>query len=405
MRKVLILGGDSDYNLGDAAILAAVCENLTTRGNVEIAITSNRADQRFLRGVTRVVRRGFAGTADLMSAAHQADLIVVGGGGLFQDDDSRIKMPYWASRLGALRLLNNKIVGHCLGAGPLQHADSRRFAAYACTRLNSISVRDAFAHKWLAPCSRRPIDVVPDPAFMLTAAPAQEADAVLRTHGLTPGKPLIGVALRRWFHRRGGFVPMRLRVQLGLAGDDGRSRMSELLERLSTEIASLARRIQASVVLLPSYTARYENDVEVCRELATTLRSCDAKLINIQDPTLYKAVCGRLSLMVSARMHPLILAASMGVPVVGLAYNGKFEGLFDLLGVPKRLVWLDRLVSLPAHILEELAGAACSADDDLRQRAARLAEQVAQRTSALLDCEPRADRYFPIGSADRPGPA
>src|SRR5262245_15491258 len=101
MEQVLILGGDSDHNLGDAAILAALCETLATahRSNLEITITSSRRRDVLPAGVERVVRRGCSGAGALLAAAHRSDLIIVGGGGLLQDDDSRIKVPYWACRL------------------------------------------------------------------------------------------------------------------------------------------------------------------------------------------------------------------------------------------------------------------------------------------------------------------
>src|SRR5262245_15825270 len=103
MYKVLILGGDSDHNLGDAAILAGLCECLATahRSKVEITVTSALRHFRPIPGAQRVVRRGCSGAPALLGAARAADLIVVGGGGLLQDDDSRIKVPYWACRLAA----------------------------------------------------------------------------------------------------------------------------------------------------------------------------------------------------------------------------------------------------------------------------------------------------------------
>jgi polysaccharide pyruvyl transferase WcaK-like protein len=84
-------------------------------------------------------------------------------------------------------------------------------------------------------------------------------------------------------------------------------------------------------------------------------------------------------------MHPLIFAASMGVPIVGLAYNRKFEGLFDLLGLPRRFLWLDELASGPHDDrLEQLAISAIEDSTDLRARSAALAEAVSRRTAALL---------------------
>jgi polysaccharide pyruvyl transferase WcaK-like protein len=176
-----------------------------------------------------------------------------------------------------------------------------------------------------------------------------------------------------------------LRSGLKLNRGEGAVEMTRFLSRLAGVLRSLARREDAAILLMPTYTLSHEGDVAVCRELELALGDLDSRLALIDDPSLYKAIAGYLTLMVSARMHPLILAASMGVPIVGLAYNRKFEGLFDLLGLPRRLLWMDEFVSgSPDDRLERLAISAVEEATDLRARSAVLAETVSRRTVALL---------------------
>jgi polysaccharide pyruvyl transferase WcaK-like protein len=49
--------------------------------------------------------------------------------------------------------------------------------------------------------------------------------------------------------------------------------------------------------------------------------------------------------MVGGRMHPAILAAVAGIPVVGVAYNPKFAGVFELLGVPGQWMRVENFVT------------------------------------------------------------
>jgi polysaccharide pyruvyl transferase WcaK-like protein len=108
-------------------------------------------------------------------------------------------------------------------------------------------------------------------------------------------------------------------------------------------------------------------------------------MATIRDPALYKAVAGLATVMISARMHPLILAASMGVPIVALAYNGKFEGLFDLLGRRSGLSWLEEFGrDDSAARLSELVLSALDEHNELRQRCAQLAGQVSASTTHLV---------------------
>lgn len=393
--RILILGGDSDFNLGDTAILHAICECLhAANPDVRISITSKLRNTALRPGVVRVIHRGTLGMKACLGAARQQDLLIIGGGGLFQDDDSRLKMPYWGALVGSLRLLNDNIAALSLGAGPLRHWESRRVARWICRSLKTVSVRDQFARGWLEPCAGRPIDLVPDPAFMLAPASPEAGRQLIESTGLSLSRPIIGVALRRWFHALGGMVPHVLRSRAGLGRDAGQRELDRLLDQVASALQDIAGTLRAQVLLMPTYNISHEADELVCQRLAARLPMLDIRLARISDPALYKSVAGHLRLMISARMHPLILAASMNVPIVGLAYNGKFEGLFDLLGIPRRLVWMNesRNQSVQARIVE-LAAEALRDSTDLRARAQQLEAIVRARAVELLRiAEERAAR-------------
>lgn len=383
--RILLLGGDTDHNVGDRSILSALVHCIRAHdASAEIAVAGDPQTSRPIRGVAKIIPRGARGIAQLLRCALKADRILIAGGGLFQDDDSRAKMPYWALRISLLRILNSRIVGHSIGAGPLRHAESRLAARLACRALTSISARDRLARDTLAACTSRPIEVVPDPAFMLEPAPREAAIDLLRTIDLPPGRPFIAVAVRRWFHERGGFIPNVLKAKAGMhvGGDD--ARFQSLLDAIATSLVELARRLDASVLLLPSYNVVHEADDVACESLGRRLGNVSVRLARIADPQSYKAVLGMASLMISSRMHPLIHAAAMGIPLVGLSYNPKFDGLFDLLEMPHRPLQLDEFPGQWGP--RELVGAAEAALEsrlDLRKRSELLATVVRRQTLAV----------------------
>jgi polysaccharide pyruvyl transferase WcaK-like protein len=96
---------------------------------------------------------------------------------------------------------------------------------------------------------------------------------------------------------------------------------------------------------MPTYNVRHENDAAVCEEIAAGLQPGSHSTLRIDDPKLYKAVTGQLSVMLSGRMHPAILAAGQGTPVVGLAYNQKFFGMFSLIGQQSRCISMTDFVA------------------------------------------------------------
>ena len=75
----------------------------------------------------------------------------------------------------------------------------------------------------------------------------------------------------------------------------------------------------------------------------------------------------------------------MGTPVVGMAYNGKFDGMFQMLGMPSRLIPLDDFrTGSPIGEIERLTTEALEDPADYRQRARILAEISAARTGELI---------------------
>jgi polysaccharide pyruvyl transferase WcaK-like protein len=254
-------------------------------------------------------------------------------------------MPYWAIRLACLRLVTRRIAGLSIGAGPLGHPSSRVFARLAVKTLNPCSVRDPLALGVLQPLSGKDIQVVPDPAFMLQATADTAAMQALLDAGVPAGKNLVGVSLRRWFHTRSNLVPHKYAARLGFGRTRGQAMMSAFTNSVAGVLTDLVTQTNAHILFMPTYNVRHENDAAVCREIAGKLPPGSHSSLCIDDPKLYKAVAGQLSVMLCGRMHPAILAAGQGTPVVGLAYNQKFFGMFSLIGQQARCLSMTDFVT------------------------------------------------------------
>jgi polysaccharide pyruvyl transferase WcaK-like protein len=376
--RVLLLGGDADFNVGDRAILSALIRCLTLHDPAtDISVVGRLTLHAELPGVAQIIPRGVSGLRALLRAAAAADRVLIAGGGLFQDDDSRAKMPYWALRIGLLKSVNARVSALAIGAGPLVHPESRLSARIACAALEHVSVRDRFARNALSGCTNRPLAIVPDPAFMLEPAPRDEACAQLRRLGIPEGKPFIAATLRRWYHARGGVLPNGLKARVGIEPKRDHARFEELLRVLARSLEAIGQKLNADIVLLPGYNTNLEADDAACEALRWRMPGTRVHLARVANPGLYKALLGQAALVISARMHPLILAAGMGVPFVGLSYNGKFDGLYELLGLQARSLPLDQCPD--AWGVSTLIAAAESALEtrvDLRQRAEALAATV-----------------------------
>lgn len=99
-----------------------------------------------------------------------------------------------------------------------------------------------------------------------------------------------------------------------------------------------------------------------------------------------KALAGRLDGVVTGRMHLAIAALGMGVPVLCVTYQDKFEGLFRHFGLPQEL-----LLS-PATF--ETDGALSSAVERFLARLPELRATIAQRRDHVLGLARKNFRAF-----------
>jgi polysaccharide pyruvyl transferase WcaK-like protein len=356
--RILILAGDADGNIGDQAIRTSTCSLLRRHlPGAQITVVSSRPHEVAAELGVESVPAGLRGTGALLAAMRRADLVLIGGGGLFQDDDSLLKMPYWAARALVARASGAKVAGFALGVGPLGHGSSRLAAKAAFMAMRHVSVRDPLARTLVQSLTDQPVHLVPDPAICLEPAGRDEALACLAQAGLPDdGRPLLGVAVRRWFPPRARLIPRKFARRLGQADPQDGPEGQVLVDRLAGLLDRQVERHGVRVLFLPTYCAPSEADDVLAGKVARRMHHGDAALVvPLADARLLKACTGLCRAFLGGRMHPLILAAGMGVPLVGLGYNPKFNGFAELLGAGDRVVNVQALVEGDAAgRLEEL---------------------------------------------------
>jgi polysaccharide pyruvyl transferase WcaK-like protein len=246
-------------------------------------------------------------------------------------------------------------------------------------------VRDELARDTLAPLSDKPIAIVPDPALLLEPSSA-DAVPLLVQHGVpVDGRPLIGVAPRRWFHLRSHFIPHKYAYRYRLRPIPGARELRELVTLLAAVLDRLVVEHGAHVVFLPTYNLVHEGDDAIATQIAERMRERAASLVRIQDPRVYKRVAQHLSVMLAGRMHAAILAAGSGTPVIGLAYNQKFQGFLRLIDPRAVTIGIEEFVANKA--VADFAArltASLGIRDPYTERIATLQQRVSAYTRELL---------------------
>ncbi len=269
-------------NLGDEALLAGLIQALAEHGVRDVTVLSaDPAATRRMHGV-RAARRGVG----LPGALWRADVLVSGGGGLLQDVTSTRSLRYYLSVISLARRMGRRAVVFGQSLGPLSGAG--RLAVREALAGLPIGLRDGPSLR-LAQELGLAARHVGDTALLLDVEGAPPRDAVV----LVPrtGYPRATAALTD-FGRRAAAAGFVIEAAAFQRGTD------------TAEVERLRRAIPGLCVL------------------ATP------------GPTTAGRALAGARLVVSARLHGLVLAAAGGTPHVGISYDPKVEGFAAETGAP-----------------------------------------------------------------------
>ena len=108
---------------------------------------------------------------------------------------------------------------------------------------------------------------------------------------------------------------------------------SRFVKELLRSIQMMKDKYNAQSVLIPFH---YEEDGEVCRHIAAQLPDDTAVCLNekyLSEDML--SIIGNMDLLVGVRLHSLIYAAIMGVPLIGISYDPKCTAFLNSVGLDK----------------------------------------------------------------------
>ncbi len=359
IRRIVVMPGDTRFNLGDVAICMATLGMLRHAfPAAELAVWGKRP---FVAQGFEDVRFHERLGPRTLRCLLRADLLVWGGGQLLQGNRSAVKVPFWVARIVMLRLLGKRIVGFGQGLGPFPRRLDRWLTRWAVACTDVFTVRDRASLEVLrsagVPAAR--VHLTADPALALQLPAADAASG-----GLAPAatRPKLGLSFRYTrHHRQGRLVPFQL-----LPAGIRRRRLDTPDYRFYVETMThlcdrLVERLDADLVLLPMYYAPWETDVPLAKGIAQRMRHHDRVHIVVPEHgvTELMRAFGTLDAFVGTPMHSTLLATSGLVPTLALHYEPKGQEYLRLLHMdswtlPLETLWCaggpqkleDRIVAL-----------------------------------------------------------
>jgi len=334
IKRVTICGYYGYRNIGDEAILASIIESINNICDVEISTFSgNPNDTKKLHGVNSVYIGESIGSPKMFTIANikntyliintirNTDLLIIGGGGIIHDRNIHGIAKFWINKIILGILFHKPMMIYAPGVGPLRTILGRFLTRYTIGSVDTITVRDIASKETLinSGVKEKLIHVTADPALSLTPVGTAIAREILNIEDVTHNKSLIGISVR--------WNPYEFGIH---------SKFLYEFKNIITELSDLiVEQLDVNLVFIPmQYPPRITCDITIMDEIHQKMKNKDrAKIIRgMYSPQEILGVVGQMDMMIGMRLHSLIFAARMNVPVVGLSYDTKTSEFLRMIG-------------------------------------------------------------------------
>ena len=306
MNNVVVSGYYGSKNAGDEAMLAAMLEvfaDLDPKIKFTV-ISANPMDTTERHGVKAV---NWLDLFSIIKTLRKADLLISGGGSLLQNVTSGRSLYYYMGILFLAMLVGTPVMLYAQGIGPVYGWLPRKLMCWFGNHAKLITVRDegSLAELEKMNIHRPTIKVTADPVLAIHSVEKTIGQKILVKAGISRTKPIVGICAREW---RG----LRHYKQV----------LSEALDKINADFG-------VQIVFIPM---QYPEDVKAAEKIVAHMKS-KAILLNDEYTTSeLLSITGNLDMLISIRLHALIFAGVMDVPMIGLSYDPKVDRFLNSIG-------------------------------------------------------------------------
>ncbi|MCW3990684.1 MAG: polysaccharide pyruvyl transferase family protein [Candidatus Bathyarchaeota archaeon] len=349
MIRLLIYGGwYGSGNLGDDAILIGL-RNLLSKVIPDVEIAALSIDVSQTRRVCNVEAFPLKSPRELLTPRpgleitdyrrhfEWADACILTGGTPIYDYDhiSRIihcRLP---------RLLGKELICFGIGVKPVRSFHGKRLVRWLLKDAAAVSTRDPSSERELRKMGfESEIRVTGDSALFLDSEAGNTA--TLEELGLGQLKHPIAICPRALSpdHRAHYHAPLT----------------HATITKLRKDIATVADRLTQTgydVVFIPMHQAPGDDDTAEITKIREMMNETSAVTVYPGSPQKAMWILGRMKLVLGLRLHSLILAATAGVPIVGINHDPKIRGFMEHAGTEDYLSGVEDPPEALIHQIEK----------------------------------------------------
>jgi polysaccharide pyruvyl transferase WcaK-like protein len=323
----------------------------------DIVVVSNNPVMTRRMQQVKAVRSG--DIRSLIRLMARTRVCVLGGGGLIKDGSCVA----WLGHILLFKILGAQTMCYAIGATTLHRRLDILFARIALNHfVDFITVRDHISKGILRDVGvRKEIIVSADPAVLFKA----ETDMFPR---LAEGRrPIIGLCLKDFDHE-------------DVAEARGRISRDMYVRNIAEECDDIVRRSHGSLLMVPCTEA----DAKDIREIHSTMRqrSNVVPIDHTPTPSEFFSMASVLDVLISERLHPLILGSLLSLPLVAIPYSAKVRSYMKEIGATLFCVEYHEIGS---GKLGDKVAEALEKNEEIRRRTGRSLNDLKLRAQVSID--------------------
>ena len=327
---IIISGYYGLGNSGDEALLKSIVDNLKKLApDIKITAMSGNAEHtRRTYGIDTVGRfNPFAVLKKMVGAK----MLVSGGGSLIQDATSTKSLLYYLAIIAAAKFFGLKVMLYANGMGPISDKNVPRVTR-TLNKVDLITLRENISLKEIERChiTGPRVEVTADPAYLLEPCPQERARELMTEFGAE--KAPVAISVREW---RG-------------AGPDFEEQIARTADMLAKQ--------GYTPLFFPMQMAR---DLPVSLRIVEKMEARAAVISNELSVSEMLGVVRECGAVIGMRLHSLIFASAVNVPMIGIIYDPKIKGSMEYMNQRRYIeaaeVTADKLFAMAVDCLENSA--------------------------------------------------
>lgn len=333
MKNVLISGYYGFNNTGDEAMIETMSSMLAKRDCALIVLSSNPDKTKELYNVQAYNRYKIG---EIIKAVRKADIVVSGGGTLFQDITSKKSIWYYLGIVNIAQFFRKKVCIAYQGIGPIDTKLYRDMTKHTLNKksVKMVGMRDNQAIEYAKGLGikEEKISFSSDMIFMMQPPAKERCEKILRdnVHNLKEGQKLIGFSIREWKDK------------------DRTDALAEVADKL-------VEKYNARIVFFPFHKPK---DAEISKIIMHKMKHEDMTVIlpNRYLPSEVLGTMGMMDVNIGVRLHSLVFSAMMNVPTIGISYDPKIDGFLDMIDLNPvctyETILVDKIVDEVGRMIE-----------------------------------------------------